>query len=129
MISTIDVGEQSDIHPKNKKTPGERFALAARKIIYNDPVSYSGPNYQSIHFEGKKAIVAFDKADGLHATSYKPDEFDICGDNYVYLPASGYEIVGNELHVWSDAITNPKAVRYAWKKPPSHELMLLILGQ
>jgi hypothetical protein len=119
MISTIDVGEQNDIHPKNKKVPGERFALAAKNLVYNDPVSYSGPNYQSIRIEGNKAIITFDKADGLHATSYKPEEFDVCGDNYVYLPATGFEIVGNELHVWSDAITYPIAVRYAWKNFPA----------
>src|SRR5690606_38520406 len=34
MAVTIDVGDWNDIHPEDKKTVGERLALAARKVAY-----------------------------------------------------------------------------------------------
>ena len=42
-----DVGEAKDIHPKNKKDPGERLALWALAKDYGRDLVYSGPLYKS----------------------------------------------------------------------------------
>ena len=48
MAVTIDIGDGSDIHPKNKQEVGYRLALAAQAIAYGRDVIYSGPVYQSM---------------------------------------------------------------------------------
>jgi len=57
MASAIDIGEASDIHPKNKQDVGKRLALNALKIAYNKDMVYQGPMFTSVKFIGQKAYV------------------------------------------------------------------------
>ena len=44
-------------------------------------------------------------------------EFTIAGANQRFVPARA-EIKGQQLVVWSDEVTDPVAVRFAWKHVP-----------
>jgi len=122
MVVTIDVGELADIHPKDKKTVGARFALAANKIVYGKNIESSGPVFENITFSGNKAIVSFSHAEnGLQSTETNLSEFEICGDDYLYKPASA-KIENGKVTVWSDAVSSPVAVRYAWRNGPEPTL-------
>jgi sialate O-acetylesterase len=116
----IDIGEGADIHPKNKQDVGYRLALAAEKVVYNKDIVYSGPVYQSMKTEGNKIILQFTNAgSGL-----------VAKDKYGYL--KGFAIAGSDQHfawanaiidgdkiiVYSSAVANPVAVRYAWGNNP-----------
>ena len=46
MALAIDLGEESDIHPKNKQEVGRRLALSALKIGYGKNIVSSGPIYR-----------------------------------------------------------------------------------
>ncbi len=46
MVVTIDIGDSTDIHPKNKQDVGGRLALAAQKIAYGEDILFSGPVYK-----------------------------------------------------------------------------------
>jgi sialate O-acetylesterase len=59
MAVTIDLGEWNDIHPDNKKDVGERMALAAQKLAYNEDVVYSGPLYNDHKIEGNRFVIGF----------------------------------------------------------------------
>ena len=59
MAVTIDIGDGSDIHPKNKQDVGYRLALAAQAIAYGRDVIYSGPIYESMAVEGEKIRLRF----------------------------------------------------------------------
>src|SRR6187200_332923 len=59
MAVGIDLGEWNDIHPDNKKTVGERLALAAEKLVYGENIIYSGPLYESSKVEGNKIAITF----------------------------------------------------------------------
>jgi len=116
----IDLGVWNDIHPENKKPVGERLALQAMKISYGDTnVVSSGPIRKSARLEGNKVIIEFDNV-GSGLVSGNGEElahFAIAADDGKYEWAMA-EIRNNEVVVWSDAILNPKFVRYAWADNP-----------
>ena len=120
MAVAIDIGEWNDIHPLNKKDVGKRLALAAQKIAYGDKeIVHSGPLYESMTVEGNKIVVTFTNI-GSGLIVKGEDElksFAICGANKKYVWANA-EIQGNKVVVWSDEISEPVAIRYAWADNP-----------
>ena len=120
MAVTIDIGESDDIHPRNKQDVGYRLSLAARKIAYNEPVVYSGPVYKSFKIIGNKIELEFDHAiSGLVASDKYGyvKGFSIAGVDQQFKWAKAF-IEGNRVIVFSDAIPEPVAVRYAWADNP-----------
>jgi sialate O-acetylesterase len=120
MIVTIDVGEWNDIHPLEKRVIGERLSLAARKLAYGDnTIVYSGPMYKSSRIEGNKIIIAFDHTGaGLIAKGGgELNYFALAGEDKKYVWAEA-EIKDNEVIVWSDTVTDPMYLRYAWADNP-----------
>ena len=81
MVVAIDLGEWNDIHPDNKKTVGERLALAALKIAYGENIVHSGPIYQSAKIEGNKIMINFNNVGSGLITNDGEDlsEFAIAG--------------------------------------------------
>ncbi len=120
MAVTIDIGEWNDIHPLNKKDLGYRLSMAARKVAYHeDKFVYSGPLYQSMKVNGNKISITFSHVgSGLVA---KGDDglkqFAIAGADHKFVWAKA-EIKNNKVIVWSDQVSNPVAVRYAWADDP-----------
>lgn len=115
---TIDIGDAVDIHPKEKKTVGERLALIALAKTYGKSVPYSGPTYRSLTVEGAKAIVKFDYVDGgLVVKGEKLGEFSVAGEDHVWHWATA-RIEGNTVVVTSSEVSKPIAVRYAWQSNP-----------
>ena len=59
MAVTYDVGEWNDIHPLNKKAVAQRLFLGARRLVYGEKVTASGPLYKEMKVEGDKIILTF----------------------------------------------------------------------
>ena len=64
MAVTIDIGEEKDIHPKNKQDVGKRLAQWALAKTYGKDVVACGPLYKSMKQEGGKIVVEFDYSAG-----------------------------------------------------------------
>ena len=81
-----DVGEAKDIHPKNKKDPGERLARWALAKDYGHELIYSGPLYESSEVAGDSIRVKFDQSgDGLRSRSGgRLERFEIAGNDRVW---------------------------------------------
>ena len=73
MAVTIDIGNTSDIHPKNKQDVGARLALWALRDIYGLPVVPSGPLYAGLKRVGARLEVSFDF--GFVGTGVKTSDF------------------------------------------------------
>lgn len=120
MAVAIDLGEWNDIHPDRKKEVGERLALWARKIAYNEnDLVYSGPLYQSSKTDDNKIIISFTQT-GTGLTTSDGEElyyFSIAGEDKKFVWAKA-KIEGDKVIVWSEGISNPKFVRYAWADNP-----------
>ena len=120
MAVTIDAGEWNDIHPLDKKDVGDRLALAAEYLAYDDKtVVYSGPIYQSYKIEGNKIALTFNNTGSGLTVKGGGDlyYFAIAGADKKYVWAKA-EIEGNKVIVWSDEIAQPLYVRYAWADNP-----------
>lgn len=116
----IDLGEWNDIHPDNKKPVGDRLALEAMRISYNEKeILSSGPFYKSQRIEGNKIIISFDHT-GSGLVSNNGEElghFAIAGADKKFVWGNAV-IVNNEVVVSGDEISEPKYVRYAWADNP-----------
>ena len=121
MTVNIDLGEWNDIHPENKKDVGERMALAALKLAYNENLVYSGPLYRDHKIEDNKVIISFSHVgSGLKTNDGEPlSEFAIAGEDKVFVWANA-KIENDKVIVWNDAIETPKYVRYAWADNPDN---------
>lgn len=120
MAVTIDIGEWNDIHPVNKKDVGYRLALAAQKVAYGETnIVYSGPLYQSIKVKGNKIILSFSHTGGGLVAKGAEDlnGFAIAGADKKFVWAKA-KIENNKVIVWSDQVSSPVAVRYAWADNP-----------
>lgn len=71
MASIGDVGMKWDIHPKDKKTVGNRLALLARGHVYGEEILCDAPELVSAKKEGEDVILTFAFSDGLHMKGEK----------------------------------------------------------
>ncbi len=62
MTSISDVGEEMDIHPKDKKTVGHRLAGMARHYVYGENILCEAPRPQDAKREGNTVVVTFQYA-------------------------------------------------------------------
>ncbi len=115
----IDIGEEMNIHPKNKQEVGRRLALAAEKIAYGKKVSYSGPIYKSMKVDGNKVRLNFTEIHGGLVAAGNKDltGFAVATSDKRFVWAKA-KIDGNSVVVWSDEIAKPTTVRYAWGNNP-----------
>ena len=115
---TYDSGEWNDIHPLDKKTVAQRLFLCARKLVYGEKVTSSGPVYKSMRVEGEKVIISFtETGKGLAVRGDKLKHFAIAGEDRRFIWADAV-IKGNTVIVSSSEVRNPVAVRYAWSDNP-----------
>lgn len=137
----IDIGEEKDIHPRNKKDAGERLSKVALANTYGKSIVANGPTFQSMKIEGGKIRLQFDHSDGGLVARPLPEKyqprsietvtaplvrnspqsqlegFAICGSDHQWKWADA-KIEGKEVVVSSPQVSTPIAVRYAWADNP-----------
>ena len=144
MAVLCDAGNLHDIHPNDKQVPGLRLALLALKRDYGyaDIVADS-PTLRSWKVEDGKFVLSFN--DVKTWSAYEADwsiirdpsrsadyGFEVAGADGKWVkaqignfrrlanvPQVEYrgQIDGEELVVWSDAVKEPKALRYLHSRP------------
>lgn len=120
MATAIEIGDENDVHPRNKQDVANRLVLAAAKVAYGENIVYSGPTYQSMKIEGSRVRIKF---------SNLGSEL-VVKDKYGYV--RGFEIAaadgkfcwaqaqqdGQDIVLFNEAISQPVAVRYDWVNTP-----------
>ncbi len=119
MAIAIDLGEWNDIHPDNKKTVGDRLALAVLKLAYQEELVSSGPIFRSAEVaDGMMKLVFNHVGSGLVSHDGEPLRgFELAGDDKRYYIAKA-EIKGEGILVSHPKVLHPKYVRYAWADNP-----------
>ncbi|MGI9518691.1 MAG: sialate O-acetylesterase [Pirellulaceae bacterium] len=116
MAVSVDIGNSTDIHPKNKQIVGQRLACIALAETYGQVgLECRGPVYRSIEKieDGSKLLIHLDFAEGLHHHGDSLNGISICGDDGEFVTAHA-EIRDGKLVAWSDDIEKPAHVRYLW---------------
>jgi sialate O-acetylesterase len=117
----IDLGEGKDIHPKNKQDVARRLARWALADTYKLPgIACRSPRYESMEKSGSKIVLSFtDVAGGWRPFDVaEPIGFTIAGADRKFVPAQAAILEDGRIAVWSDAVSDPVAVRYAWADNP-----------
>jgi len=116
MAVITDIGDSSNIHPKDKQDVGKRLAAIALHNVYGEDIVYNGPVYTSMKTEGNKANISFtDIGSGLiaHDRYGYIKGFEVAGADKKFHYAKAY-ISGNTVVVYNDSVNAPVAVRYGW---------------
>ena len=123
MAVTIDIGNPTDIHPKNKQDVGRRLALAARAVAYGETgLTHSGPAFRQATSAEGSIRLWFDHADsGLEARGGPLEGFEIAGADGRFVPANA-RISGKTVLVSNPDVKKPVQVRYAWAADPKGNL-------
>lgn len=127
MAVTIDIGNRTNVHPRNKQDVGERLCRIALADAYGRRIESSGPVYRSMRVEGGAIRLQFSHlGGGLVARGSERGErrlrgelgaFEIAGSEGRFVPAVA-RIEGEGVVVSSPEVAVPAAVRYAWKGFP-----------
>ena len=116
----IDIGEGNDIHPRNKHEVGARLARWALARDYGFDLAYRSPEFADYTIQDDKVQIRFNSF-GSTLRTVDTDEvlgFAICGNDRVWHWAQARLLDGESVEVFSEAVSEPVAVRYAWGDNP-----------
>ena len=116
-----DIGEENDIHPKNKQDVGLRLALAALHQTYGENIEYSGPTLKSVKVSGGALQLTFDHADTLTLKGDQNRVFAIAGADKKFRWATP-QINGNTIMLSSPDVAAPLYARFGWSNNPRASL-------
>ena len=124
MATAVDIGDEKDIHPRNKQELAHRLALVAEKTVYDENIVCSGPRYESMAVEGDRIRIRFSN---LGSGLLVKDRcgcirgFEIGGADGKFVWAQAW-LDGEDIVVRNKSIGQPTAVRYDWSNTPDGNL-------
>ncbi|MCW3789522.1 sialate O-acetylesterase [Plebeiibacterium sediminum] len=114
MIVVSDIGDTTDIHPRNKIDAGKRFAYSALNKTYGlTEYPLSGPLFKDYTINGNKVEVSFKYSEGLHCTEKELKMFEVAGKDLKWYPAKAV-IKNDKVIVSSKEVKAPVHVRLGW---------------
>jgi sialate O-acetylesterase len=123
---TIDIGDEKDVHPKNKQDVGRRLALLALADVYGQPgVVSRGPEHQSAEVlaDGAVRVRFAHAAGGLEARAVNGAAagelrgFSLLDESGKWAWAEAV-IDGDSVVLRSGEVRRPVEVRYGWADFP-----------
>ena len=115
----IDVGDPDDIHPRDKRTVGNRLALHALKNDYGRPDTVAdGPYAVDARLADHSVIVTFRSTGSLRAMDDQTVRGFELADREGRWHAAHAAVEGSRIQLTSVDAGRPSAVRYAWSDNP-----------
>lgn len=107
----LDCGEFDNIHPTDKRTPGERLCDVALRVVYGMDAPES-PRALGKYTQGDTLVVT------LSAPVLRRETgellLEIAGEDGAYHPVQSVTLAGAEMRLRSVAVLHPAKVRYAY---------------
>ncbi|HEY8881137.1 MAG TPA: sialate O-acetylesterase [Roseateles sp.] len=116
MATAIDVGDTVDIHPRNKRTVGQRLAGLAMHELGLRAAPATGPRLTGHAAKGAELELRFDTTVGGLRTARAGEPvrgFYVAGADRRWAPAEA-RLDGDRIVLRSAAVAAPVAARYAW---------------
>lgn len=121
MATAIDVGDAVDIHPRNKRTLGQRLAALALHELGLRAAPAGGPRLQGHEAKGGEFHLRFGATAGGLRTARAGEPlrgFYLAGADRRWVAAEG-RFDGDRIVLRSPGVPAPVAARYAWVNNPS----------
>jgi sialate O-acetylesterase len=116
MATAIDVGDAVDIHPRDKRTLGDRLAALALHELGLRAAPATGPRLTGHQARGSEFELRFDTTAGGLRTARAGEAvrgFYVAGADRRWMPAQA-RLDGDRIVLSSVAVTAPVAARHAW---------------
>jgi sialate O-acetylesterase len=121
MAITLGLGDEKDIHPKNKQDVGDRLArVALHKTYEKTGFAWCGPIFKSCEFAGGKARVTFDTGGAPLSVQGGGELFGFAMTGTKGLPVHAKAVIEkpDTVVVSSPKIEQAVMVHYAWAINP-----------
>jgi sialate O-acetylesterase len=118
VASAIDIGDEKDIHPRNKQDVGLRLALHALARDYGQNVVHQGPVLQSATRAGSAMRLKFSNTGGeLSLKGESERVFALAGADGKYFWATP-KIEGDTVVLSAPQVKEPVSARFGWSNLP-----------
>jgi sialate O-acetylesterase len=117
----IDLGEPAELHPGNKRDVGRRLARAARRVVYGEAVTASGPAPLSAARVPDGVVVTFGDVEGRLVTysANVATGFELCGAGPLSCRYVAGEVDGSRVMLpIAPGGEAPVRVRFCWGASP-----------
>jgi sialate O-acetylesterase len=109
MVVTTDIGHPTDVHPRDKKTVGERLSRWALRDLYQQKIEVSGPLPNRVKYKKGKLTITFNHANQLQTSDGKElKEFSFDGINEVTC-----FLEKNKVVIYTKV--KPEYIYYGWR--------------
>lgn len=129
MVTTIDLGDSTDVHPRRKRAVGQRLA-----VMVHRPECRTAPGTRwgmmgeaSPEFDIAflfDTVSVFSNLCLCTSDGEPPRTFELAGEDGIFYPAKARIVPDNRtiLRVWSDRVPEPRWIRYGWQPVPNTNL-------
>ncbi len=115
MVMTSDIGDIEDIHPRNKKDVGLRFANLALKEIYGKKTAAYFPLFERVEKKKDNLRIYFANAEGLRIDKENPaSQFEVAGEDGEFQTVE-MKVNKDCVELNIKKIENPTQIRYSWR--------------
>jgi sialate O-acetylesterase len=117
---TIDAGDPRQLHPPDKQSVGQRLARAARRLIYGESLSASGPVPQAALHEAAHVIVKFEAVEGRLVAygSNRPTAFELCAADQSSCRFVDSALQPDRVVLDASSLDDATRVRFCWGDAP-----------
>lgn len=123
VANTIDLGDASNIHPRDKAPIGQRLALLAARDVNGQAIEALGPRFEAMSGAADTITVTFANSAGLTTKDGgDPTQFWLAGDDRKWQKASA-TITSQAVQLRAEGLAKPVAVRYAFAGFPQVNLV------
>jgi sialate O-acetylesterase len=114
----IDIGDEKDIHPRNKQEVARRLALLALAKDYGQKVDFEGPVLKSAARNNSTMVLTFSNSGGELSLKGEAERvFAIAGADKVFHWATP-QVIGDTIVLTSPQVKEPVAARFGWSNLP-----------
>lgn len=123
MVSISDLGDEFDIHPKEKQAVGYRLALKAEKYVYGEDVLCEYPKGETLTVGEGSCTIGFMNGKGLHIRGEALNAMQLVIDGQAeddWL----YQIRDDNLVLINAAINSKKSIKIQFAQTPFYHVNL-----